>query len=227
MQFGCVVTAAGRGERFGADIPKALVAIGGVPMVTHAVTLMRSEPRISAIVVAAPAPDVDTVRTLLASLSGVVVVPGGDTRTESVRGAVAALPDDVPGILVHDAARPFVPSGVVAAVIDAVVTGADGAVPGLPVVDTVKEVDADDIVVATPPRSRLRAIQTPQAFRADLLRRALATPGAAATDDAQLVELAGGAVRVVPGHRDAFKITNPDDLARAETILATRRPDVG
>lgn len=225
--FGCVVTAAGSGERFGADVPKTLVPIGGIPVVTHAVSLMRAEPRISPIVVTAPAASIDTVRDVLADLPGVVVVPGGGTRTDSVRRGVAALPEDVAGIVVHDAARPFVPPRIVAAVLDAIDEGADGAVPGLPVVDTIKEVGPDDTIVATPTRSRLRAVQTPQAFRADLLRRGLALHTTEATDDAQLVELAGGVVRVVPGHPDGLKITTKDDLARAAAILAGRGSHVG
>lgn len=224
--YACVVTAAGRGERLGADVPKALVPLGGRAILAHAVSLMRSQPRISAIVVAAPAAEVETVRALLEGFDDVTVVTGGDSRTDSVRLAVAAVPHDVTGILVHDAARPFVPAHVVDAVIDAIEQGADGAVPGIPVVDTIKEVGADDVIVATPARSRLRAVQTPQGFRADLLRTALALPGVGVTDDAQLVERAGGTVRVVAGHPDAFKITTHEDIARAEALLAERKAHV-
>lgn len=225
--YACVVTAAGRGERLGADVPKALVALGGQAMLVHAVMAVREEPRITAIVVAAPDAETESVRALLAGLADVTVVTGGESRTDSVRRAVAHVPDDVPGILVHDAARPFVPPQVIAAVIDAIEEGADGAVPAVPVVDTIKEVGPDDLIVATPPRSRLRAVQTPQGFRADLLRTALTLPEAGATDDAQLVERAGGVVRVVAGHPDAFKVTTPDDIARAEVLLAERNAHAG
>ena len=220
--YACVVTAAGRGERLGAEMPKALVPIGGRAMLIHAVALMRARPRISGIVVAAPVGETENVRALFADFADVTVVTGGESRTDSVRAAVAVVPDDVAGILVHDAARPFVPAHVVDTVIDAIENGADGAVPGIPVIDTIKEVGPDDVIVATPRRASLRAVQTPQGFRADVLRAALALPDADATDDAQLVERVGGKVRVVPGHPDAFKVTTPDDVARAEALLTER-----
>ncbi len=223
--IGCVITAAGRGERLGGDLPKALQTVAGETLLTHATRLMASAPDVTAVVVAAPADHLAAARRAVADISGpqVTVVAGGATRTESVRSAVGHLPAGVTGILVHDAARPFVPPAVVTAVIAALAAGADGAVPGLPVVDTIKQVDAADVVVATPERALLRAVQTPQGFQAPLLREALADTGAEATDDSQLVERLGAAVRVVPGHPDGMKVTTPGDLVRAEEILQARR----
>lgn len=227
-QLGCVITAAGRGERFGSTMPKALYPIGGHPMVAHAAAAMAAAPHVTAIVIAAPADQVAATRMAVAGVAhpDLRVVVGGATRTDSVRAAVAALPLDVTAILVHDAARPFVPQSVIESVIAALAAGADAVVPGVPVVDTIKEVDDAEVVVATPDRSRLRAIQTPQGFRAALLREALSAPGTGATDDAQLVERLGVAVHVVPGHSDALKITTAADLALAADIVSRRSAHV-
>ena len=222
--FGCVITAAGRGERFGSPLPKALYLIDGRAMVAHATAAIAGVPHITTIIIAAPGDQVTATEAAVSHIAhpDVRVVPGGASRTESVRAAVAAMPADLTGILVHDAARPFVPRAVIEAVIAAVVGGADAVVPGIPVVDTIKEIDESDVVVATPARSRLRAIQTPQGFRAALLRQALSTTDADATDDAQLVERLGASVLVVPGHPDALKITTAADLALAADILGRR-----
>lgn len=226
--FGCVITAAGRGERLGGHIPKALQEVGGVPMLTYAAQAIAAHPRVTSIVITAPSDHLGEARAAVATVAhpDVRVVAGGRSRTDSVRAGVAALPDDVVGILVHDAARPFVPATVIDSVIAAITAGAQAVVPAMPVVDTIKVVDDDEIVVATPDRSHLRAIQTPQGFAADLLRRALAGATDGATDDAQLVERLGAAVLVVPGHADSLKITTPDDLVRARQILEGRRSDV-
>lgn len=225
LTFGCVVTAAGRGERLGGSTPKALQEIGGIPMLAHALTALVSHAQVVSIVVTAPLDHLQQAKDAVGPVDhpDLRVVVGGHTRTDSVRAGVAALPDSVSGILVHDAARPFVPIEVVDAVITAVNAGDPAVIPGIAVVDTIKIVGADDVVVQTPERSQLRAIQTPQGFRADVLRQALATPDAEpATDDAQLVERLGVPVRVVPGHSDAMKVTTPADLTRAADILAGR-----
>jgi 2-C-methyl-D-erythritol 4-phosphate cytidylyltransferase len=138
-------------------------------------------------------------------------VAGGTTRAESVRRGLAAVPPDAAIVVVHDAARPFAGLDLFAAVIAAVRAGADGAIPAIAVADTIKEVDADGVVVATPDRARLVAVQTPQAFRADVLRRAHAG-GAEGTDDAALVEAVGGRVVTVPGDPANRKITEAADL---------------
>lgn len=138
-------------------------------------------------------------------------VAGGDSRSASVRAGLAVVPDDATIVCVHDAARPLASPAVYERVIAAVAAGADAAVPGLPVADTIKVVEADGTVVATPDRSTLVAVQTPQAFRASVLRAAHAA-GGDATDDAALIELAGGNVVVVDGDHRNRKITLPDDL---------------
>jgi 2-C-methyl-D-erythritol 4-phosphate cytidylyltransferase len=147
------------------------------------------------------------------------VVAGGAERPDSVAAGLAALPADVDIVLVHDAARALTPSSQFAAVAAAVAAGAPAVVPGVPVVDTVKQVDGSGTVVATPPRAALRAIQTPQGFRRDVLERAHATAGAhPVTDDAELVEALGLPVLVVPGDPRAHKITTPDDLERVVAL---------
>lgn len=147
-------------------------------------------------------------------------VAGGLTRSESVRAGLAAVPADADIICVHDAARPLASPALYRRVIDAVVAGADGVVPGIPVVDTIKVVDADGLVTATPDRASLVAVQTPQAFRAGALRAAHAA-GGDGTDDASLVELAGGRCVVVAGEATNRKITDPADLDWARTQLAS------
>lgn len=146
-------------------------------------------------------------------------VAGGATRSESVRAGLAAVPPDADIVCVHDAARPLAGPDLYRAVIDAVLAGADGAIPGIPVVDTIKVIDDSGLVVATPPRASLVAVQTPQAFRADVLRAAHAT-GSEGTDDAALVESAGGRVVVVPGDVMNRKITDPADLDWAREQVA-------
>jgi 2-C-methyl-D-erythritol 4-phosphate cytidylyltransferase len=147
-------------------------------------------------------------------------VPGGATRSASVRAGLAAVPDAVDIVCVHDAARPLASPELYRAVIDAVVAGADGAIPGVPVVDTIKVVDDHGLVVATPARSTLVAVQTPQAFRADALRAAHAG-GGDGTDDAALVEAAGGRVAVVSGEATNRKITDRADLDWAREQVAS------
>ncbi|MCU0265371.1 MAG: 2-C-methyl-D-erythritol 4-phosphate cytidylyltransferase [Actinomycetia bacterium] len=224
-----VVPAAGRGERLGAGAPKALRTLGGVPLLVHAVRALAAARAVGLVVVAAPPEDVAQVRALLDDhevAAEVVVVAGGATRQESVRRALAALTPDVDVVLVHDAARPLVPVELVDRVAAAVRHGAPAVVPGLPVADTVKRVapvDGSEQVVETLDRSALRAVQTPQGFRRDVLEAAHAAATDDATDDAGLVERAGGSVTVVPGSEEAFKVTRPLDLLLAEAVLARRR----
>jgi 2-C-methyl-D-erythritol 4-phosphate cytidylyltransferase len=230
VRTAAVVPAAGRGERLGPGSPKALRTLGGVPILLHAVRALARARRVELVVVAAPADELPGVRHLLRDgVSGaeVVVVAGGETRQESVRRALAALPDDIGVVLVHDAARPLVPPELVDAVAARVAAGAAAVVPGLPVADTVKRVaGADGVVTETLDRSVLRAIQTPQGFRRDVLEAAHAAAGDLdATDDAGLVERAGDEVVVVPGAEEAFKVTRPIDLVLAEAVLARRRAD--
>lgn len=226
MTTAAIVPAAGLGQRLGAGGPKALLPLGGVPMLVHAVRALAAATQVGLVVVAAPPDQVEQTRALLADAHGgaaLQVVPGGDTRVESVRAALDVLPPEVTVVLVHDAARPLAPPSLAESVAAAVATDANTTVPDMPVVDTVKTVD-DDLVTATVERSSLRAVQTPQAFRRDVLDRAhrTAAAGVEVTDDAGMVERLGLRVVVVPGHEEAFKVTRPLDLLLAETVLARR-----
>ncbi len=229
LSIGAVVPAAGLGVRLGAGGPKALRDLAGEPLLVHAVRGLRASPEVGPVVVAAPAAEVEAVTRLLAAYD-VAVVAGGAQRQDSVRLALAALPSEVELVLVHDAARCLVPASVVTAVITALREGAGAVVPVLAVSDTVKQVKGDR-VVATVDRSALRAVQTPQGFRREVLEKAhavgSASGGAALTDDAGLVEAIGEAVTTVPGDDEAFKITRPLDLLLAEAVLAARTPADG
>jgi 2-C-methyl-D-erythritol 4-phosphate cytidylyltransferase len=222
MTMGLIVPAAGRGERLGAGVPKALLPLAGQPLLVHAVRGALSSRVVDVVVVAAPADRVAEVRGLLAAeVTELRVVSGGDDRRESVARALAELPPEVDAVLVHDAARCLTPPAVFGAVAAALAGGAAAVVPAVPVADTVKQV-AHGVVVGTPDRDTLRAVQTPQGFRRDVLERAHATEPGAATDDAGLVERLGFEVRVVAGHEEAFKITRSLDLVLAEAILDRR-----
>ncbi len=170
------------------------------------------------VVVGAPAADVDELRWSFASTT-IKVIPGGVLRSDTVRCALAVIPADAEVIVVHDAARPLAPPSLFEAVIKAVENGADAAIPGLSVADTVKRVEGD-VVVETLDRSSLVLIQTPQAFRGDVLRAAhIGEPDA--TDDAALVERSGGKVVVVPGSAAAAKITTRDDLVAMQRWVSS------
>ncbi|MET9961054.1 2-C-methyl-D-erythritol 4-phosphate cytidylyltransferase [Streptomyces sp. NPDC006326] len=234
-----VIPAAGRGVRLGPGAPKALRALGGTPMLIHAVRAMARSRAVCAVVVVAPSDGAVEVRRLLdehalPDRTEILVVPGGETRQESVRAGLAALPQDITSVLIHDAARPLVPVDTVDSVIEAVRGGSPAVVPALALADTVKEVEPGrpgepEPVVATPERARLRAVQTPQGFDLATLLRAHekfavdAADGQGATDDAGMVERLGVTVMVVPGHEEAFKVTRPLDLVLAEAVLARRR----
>ncbi len=204
-----IVAAGGVGRRFGG--PKQSVRVGGRSIVEWSLAAL--VPACDGLVVVVPRPASGVWVPEKELESADAVVQGGTTRSESVRNGLAAVPDDAAVIVVHDAARPFVREGLVARVIEAVWQGAAGAVPGLRVVDTIKEVESG-VVVKTPDRARLVAVQTPQAFRAGVLRRAHeeAPRGVAVTDDAALVEMLGERVVVVAGDPGNEKITTPDDL---------------
>lgn len=233
-----VIPAAGRGVRLGPGAPKALRALNGTPMLIHAVRAMAASRAVSLVVVVAPPDGTAEVKSLLDAhalpeRTDFLVVPGGETRQESVRLGLDALPPDYDIVLVHDAARPLVPVDTVDAVIEAVRDGASAVVPALPLADTVKEVEPATVtgepepVVATPRRARLRAVQTPQGFDRATLIRAHETVTHDVTDDASMVEQLGLTVMVVPGHEEAFKVTRPLDLVLAEAVLARRRLNDG
>jgi len=219
-----LVPAAGSGVRLGPGAPKALRPLGGVPLLLHAVRRLAAASSVAVIVVAAPPADVAAVRDLLAPATAglpLIVVPGGAHRQASVAAALAAVPAGPQIVLVHDAARALTPPDLVDSVAAAVRAGADAVIPVLPVVDTIKSVDADETVLATVDRSTLRAVQTPQGFRRDVLAAAHADAVDPHTDDAGLVEKLGVPVLCVPGSERALKITRPFDLVIAEHLLAT------
>jgi 2-C-methyl-D-erythritol 4-phosphate cytidylyltransferase len=214
---GVVVPAAGAGTRLGPGAPKALRLLGGEPILLHAVRRLRACPSVGPVVVAAPAAEVDEVARLLTAYD-VVVVAGGAQRQGSVAAGLAALPPEVALVLVHDAARALVPVTVVEAVVAALRAGADAVVPVVAVADTVKLVEGA-AVVRTVAREHLRAVQTPQGFRREVLLAAHAAARDLLTDDAGLVEAAGVTVTTVPGAPEAFKVTTPFDLLVAEAVL--------
>jgi 2-C-methyl-D-erythritol 4-phosphate cytidylyltransferase len=202
-----VIVAAGWGERFGG--PKQFAELGGARLVDHAVATAGAT--CDAVVLVVP----DAADWRGAEVDALVT--GGATRAESVRAGLGAVPPGADVVVVHDAARPLATAALFHAVIAAVRDGADGAVPGLAVTDTLKRVD-DVRVTATVDRVGLVAVQTPQAFRVDILRAAHAA-GADATDDAALVEELGGTVIVVPGDPRNVKVTGPADLMIAAALL--------
>lgn len=225
-----VVVAAGSGTRLGAGVPKALVQVGGEPLVAHAVRRLRAG-GVAIVVVAAPG---DRLGELARAVGGtttpgdddVLVVPGGPSRQASVGNALRAVPRDVDVVLVHDAARCFAPPELVARVVAAVREGHRAVVPVVPVTDTLVVSGDDGPVVGYEDRSRLRAVQTPQGFdRATLAlahtvaARRAGDEASAATDDASLVAAMGATVHAVPGDDAAMKITTPRDLALAEHVL--------
>ncbi|MEU7612724.1 2-C-methyl-D-erythritol 4-phosphate cytidylyltransferase [Micromonospora sp. NPDC049204] len=215
-----LVPAAGAGVRLGPGRPKALRLLAGEPLLVHAVRRLAAAPSVHTIVVAAPVADVQAVRELLAPVAPVIVVAGGAERQASVAAALAAVPTGPTIVLVHDAARALTPPELVESVAAAVRDGRDAVIPVLPVVDTIKEVDADEVVLGTVDRSSLRAVQTPQGFRRAVLSAAHAVACDPLTDDAGLVEKQGVVVSCVPGSEYALKITRPFDLALAEHLLA-------
>ncbi|MFC4019804.1 2-C-methyl-D-erythritol 4-phosphate cytidylyltransferase [Micromonospora sp. GCM10011542] len=214
-----LVPAAGAGVRLGPGRPKALRLLAGEPLLVHAVRRLAAAPSVHTIVVAAPAAEVPAVRELLTPVAPVTVVAGGAERQASVAAALAAVPPGPEIVLVHDAARALTPPELVESVAAAVRAGSDAVIPVLPVVDTIKEVDAGEVVLGTVDRSTLRAVQTPQGFRRTALAAAHAAAGDPLTDDAGLVEKLGVAVSCVPGSEYALKITRPFDLALAEHLL--------
>ena len=212
-----IVVAGGAGTRLGAGVPKAFVPVGGRTLLEHAVERIAAHPRVDVVVVAVPAEQVTTAAALVGPAA---VVAGGGTRPQSVAAALAAVPAGVETVLVHDAARAFVPSEVVDRVLSALDDGASAVVPSVAVRDTIRTVDAAGELGELVERSGLLAMQTPQGFRRDVLDRAhAAARGFAAIDDAALVEDLGERVIAVAGDERAFKVTTPFDLALAEAAL--------
>ena len=225
-----VVAAAGQGTRLGAAVPKAYVPLRGRSLIERSVTALETAEIVDAIYVVVSPSMEDVARRALRGHE-VRFVHGGAERADSIFAALRAIPLDDACVLVHDAARALTPPGMIARVARRVLDGAEAVVPVLPVADTIKEVDAAGAVVATPDRSRLRAVQTPQGFDLRVLRAANeayfgGTQSFVATDDASLMEWFGVDVVTVQGDPMAFKITTPIDLRLATSITDEAEPTV-
>jgi 2-C-methyl-D-erythritol 4-phosphate cytidylyltransferase len=224
MSVAALVLAAGRGERLGRGTPKAFVPLAGRPLLLHALAAMAAVPAIDSVVPVIARADLERWESLGTELAAIpklgAPVFGGAERQDSVRAGLGALAAGVEWVAVHDAARPFVRPSAVARVLDAARAGG-AAILAVPVSDTIKRVRAGR-VVETPPRPECWAAQTPQVFRVELLREAIAkasAEGRLGTDDAQLVEWLGVSVAVAEGDPDNWKLTRPEDLAAAEQRL--------
>ena len=216
MEAVAIVLAAGAGRRLGMGEPKAFLSVGDSPILVWAARSALACPQVGALVVTAPLGFEEEARVLLDGLGGsVTVVTGGQTRQASVRAALAEVPPQVPYVLVHDAARPFVSPDLFSRVLEAVRGEAAGALPVLPLTDTVKRVSGG-WVTATIARNELGLAQTPQAFRSDVLRASHeAAISEALTDDAAVLEHSGHRVRAIAGDPNNVKITTMLDLIAA------------
>jgi len=217
-----ILVAAGNGVRLGAGTPKAFAPLCGEPLLAHALRGVMGCGEVGHVVIVAPASHLQQARGIAGQCPRVDVcvdvVAGGADRSDSVKAGLAALNHDDGIVLVHDAARCLAPADLFARVIHAVRQGHPAVVPGIAVTDTIKVVDAQGRVLATPERPSLRGIQTPQGFLREVLEHAHAG-GGHATDDAGLVERIGGHVRVVDGDPRALKVTSALDLAVATVLL--------
>ncbi len=214
MRAAAILVAAGSGSRFGAETPKQYLLLAGKPVIRHAADALARH-----VSLLQPVGNATLIETVLDGVPGrLASVAGGATRQDSVRAGLEALAPYAPDIvLVHDAARPFIPTGTVAALL-AALAESPGAIPGVPVADTLKRVTRG-VIVETVPRSALFRAQTPQAFRFAALLDAHRAGLTGSTDDASLLEAAGQTVEVVPGSDDNIKLTYPEDLARLERIM--------
>ncbi|MHB9111962.1 MAG: 2-C-methyl-D-erythritol 4-phosphate cytidylyltransferase [Thermoleophilia bacterium] len=231
MNLGVIIAAGGVGSRMGAGSSKQLMLLAGQPVVARSTAIFEAAPEAVEIVIVIDPADVERCRAEVVEKYGlakvIAVVAGGETRARSVQNGLAELGQHVDTVLVHDGARPLFPPELLAGGITVLEAGGcDGMVFGTPVTDTIKELAGDDgLVVRTPDRSRLWAAQTPQIFGRAILEKAYSQPLdilASATDDASLVELAGGRVRMAAGSSENIKITTQVDLALAEEILKRR-----
>ncbi|WP_375497388.1 2-C-methyl-D-erythritol 4-phosphate cytidylyltransferase [uncultured Jatrophihabitans sp.] len=210
-----ILVAAGSGQRLGGSVPKAFQSIAGRTLLEHAAERFLTHPLVGRLYVVAPSTHLEQA----GGLTSTTAVPGGATRQASVSAGLAALAPEIELVLVHDVARPFVPHEVITSVITALLDGADAAVPVVPIHDTVRRVDEAGHFTGIVDRSQLVAVQTPQGFRRSVLVAAHeAGRSLQVTDDAALVEAAGGKVVAVSGSDAAFKITRPWDLAVAEAV---------
>ena len=230
MKTVVIIPAGGTGRRMGGEIPKQYLSLAGIPILVHTLREFQQSPFVNEIFLVVPEGDVTDVRRDLVErydLAKVsLVVAGGRERQDSVRNAIMHVRDEHEIILVHDGVRPF----VTGALIERTVAGAKefgAAVPGIPVRDTVKAADATGRVVKTVQREGLWLVQTPQAFRREVILAAYeraSADGFYGSDDASLVERTGIPVRMIPGDADNIKVTTPEDLARGERIVSRRAP---
>ena len=221
MSVWALLVAAGAGERLGEERPKAFVKLGELPLLAEPLRRLDESDWVDAIVVAVPEDWEEPAILLAEELSAskvVAAVRGGATRAESVRAALAEVPEDALVVLVHDAARPLLTEDVLERVLAPLSEGWDGVVPGLPLVDTVKTV-AGEVVSGTLSREKLIAVQTPQAFVASKLREAYAGDLSEATDCSSLVEAGGGRVKWVEGDPRLLKVTTKADLEQVAAWL--------
>ena len=223
MSVWAVLAAAGSGDRLGADRPKAFARLGDEPLLAQSLKRLDDSDWVDFIVMAAP-PGWEEPAILLAEELGCskvsACVTGGASRGESVARALAEVPEEAAVVLVHDAARPLLSDEVIERVLTALNEGWDGALPALPLADTIKRVDGEGRVVETLDRDDLRAVQTPQAFVASVLRAAYADGEiAGASDCSSLVEARGGRVKVVKGDPKLSKVTDAADLGRIAALL--------
>ena len=209
-----IIAGAGMGHRLGADLPKALIQIDGVSLIERAFASL--SPVVDEIVITAPAGYEDQFRAIVGESA--TVITGGVLRSDSVNMALKSLSPSTKYVLVHDAARALASSDLAQRVLHGLTSGESAVIPALSVVDTIKEVDRDGYVRSTPDRSILRSIQTPQGFSVEVLKRAHEA-SEDATDDAALVEALGVKVKTIPGEARAMKITNPEDIAMAVTLV--------
>jgi len=213
-----IIPAAGSGVRFGDKTPKAFFELDGISLLTRSALTLSMIAEV--LVIAVPAEYVSQAAQELDAIDAQVhIVPGGATRQDSVAAALQIVPADIDFVLVHDAARPLVPISVVADVVQALSDGAKAVIPVLPVIDTIKRVTSDGVVVETIHRETLRRAQTPQGFTKSLLDQAFIDPTHVATDESGLVERLGVPVQTVMGSERAFKITTPADVAYALALL--------
>lgn len=226
MEFALIIPSAGSGSRSGQQIPKQYVEILGRRVLAHTLGAFAVLPECIEIIVAIDEAWRDVAENCAKGIDRVAFVTGGIDRQDSISNALSHIQSSVELVLVHDAARPCVTRQVIERVVE-MATRTGGAIPALPINETVKRVDSAGLIIETLTRAELRAAQTPQGFRRDLLLRAYqhaVSEGATATDDASLVEAYGAEVSIVEGSWENIKITLPEDFKRAEEILSQRQP---
>lgn len=228
MRLTAIIAAGGIGSRLKTGGSKQLLELAGQPVLARTAAIFEHHLAVNEIIIAIEPADIDRCRAEVVERFGLqkvtAIVPGGDSRARSVKNALESVSPDTDTVLIHDGARPLFPTELLADGL-AALENADGVVFALPVTDTIKETAADNVITATPTRERLWAAQTPQIFHREILASAFAVSDealSAATDDASLVERAGGRVKIVRGSEENIKITRPLDLLVAEAIIRRR-----